>query len=138
MKIKLIFSKYEESTGVSISTIRCKYGEFVGIARLHPGDKAIASSFLGCEIAEKRAIIKAFKARRREVVAMQKAIERVINDIAETKTYERNSPENRRLRKTYYRYQQELFDIDSQIGSLSASIDKKLEQREDVLKRFSK
>ena len=36
MKTKLIFSKYEESTGVSISVIRCRYGEFTGIARLNP------------------------------------------------------------------------------------------------------
>ena len=71
MKTKLIFSKYEESTGVSISVIRCRYGEFTGIARLNPEDRANASSFVGCEVAERRAVIKDLREQLREVKAMQ-------------------------------------------------------------------
>ena len=74
MKTKLIFSKYNESIGISISTIRCKYGEFTGIAKLNPEDRANASSFVGCEIAERRAVIKALKAQLREVKAMQRQL----------------------------------------------------------------
>ena len=80
MKTKLIFSKYEESTGVSISVIRCRYGEFTGIARLNPEDRTNASSFVGCEIAERRAVIKALRTQLREVKAMQKAVKMIIEE----------------------------------------------------------
>ena len=138
MKTKLIFSKYDESTGVSISTIRCKYGEFIGIARLNPEDKANASSFVGCEIAERRAVIKALKTQLKEVKAMQKAIKMIIQDLEKSKTYQKHSIENRRLRKSYWLYQKQILDIKKNISDIEESINTKLSERASILKRFSK
>ena len=138
MKTKLIFSKYDESTGVSISTIRCKYGEFTGIARLNPEDKANASSFVGCDIAERRAVIKALKAQLREVKAMQKAVEMIIEELEKSKTYQKHSVENRRLRKSYWLYQKQILDIKKNISDIEESINTKLNERASILKRFSK
>ena len=138
MKTKLIFSKYEESTGVSISVIRCRYGEFTGIARLNPEDRANASSFVGCEIAERRAVIKALKAQLREVKAMQKAVKMIIQDLEKSKTYQKHSIENRRLRKSYWLYQKQILDIKKNISDIEESINTKLSERASILKRFSK
>ena len=138
MKTKLIFSKYEESTGVSISVIRCRYGEFTGIARLNPEDRANASSFIGCEIAEKRAVIKALRTQLREVKAMQKAVEMIIEELEKSKTYQQHSVENRRLRKSYWLYQKQILDIKKNISDIEESINTKLSERASILKRFSK
>ena len=137
MKTKLIFSKYEESTGVSISVIRCRYGEFTGIARLNPEDSANASSFIGCEIAEKRAVIKALRAQLKEVKAMQKAVEIIIEELEKSKTYQKHSVENRRLRKSYWLYQKQILDIKKNISDIEESINIKLSERAEILKRFS-
>lgn len=138
MKTKLIFSKYEESTGVSISVIRCRYGEFTGIARLNPEDRANASSFVGCEIAERRAVIKALRTQLKEVKAMQKAVEMIIEDLEKSKTYQKHSIENRRLRKSYWIYQKQILDIKKNISDIEESINTKLSERATILKRFSK
>ena len=138
MKTKLIFSKYDESTGVSISTIRCKYGEFTGIARLNPEDKANASSFVGCEIAERRSVINALRIQLREVKAMQKAVKMIIQDLEKSKTYKKHSVENRRLRKSYWLYQKQILDIKKNISDIKESINTKLSERASILKRFSK
>ena len=138
MKTKLIFSKYEESTGVSISVIRCRYGEFTGIARLNPEDRANASSFVGCEIAERRAVIKALKAQLREVKAMQKAVKMIIQDLEKSKTYQKHSIANRHLRKSYWLYQKQILDIKKNISDIEESINTKLSERATILKRFSK
>ena len=138
MKTKLIFSKYEESTGVSISVIRCRYGEFTGIARLNPEDRANASSFVGCEIAERRAVIKALRTQLREVKAMQKAVEMIIEELEKSKTYQKHSVENRRLRKSYWLYQKQILDIKKNISDIEESINTKLSERATILKRFSK
>ena len=138
MKTKLIFSKYEESTGVSISVIRCRYGEFTGIARLNPEDRANASSFVGCEIAERRAVIKALKAQLREVKAMQKAVKMIIQDLEKSKTYQKHSIANRHLRKSYWLYQKQILDIKKNISEIEESINTKLSERATILKRFSK
>lgn len=138
MKTTLIFSKYYEYTGISVSTIKCKYGEFTGIARLNPEDNDIASSFLGCEIAEKRAIIKALKTQLREVKAMQKAVKIIIQDLEKSKTYQKHSVENRRLRKSYWLYQKQILDIKKNISDIEESINTKLSERASILKRFSK
>ena len=135
---KLIFSKYEESTGVSISVIRCRYGEFTGIARLNPEDRANASSFVGCEIAERRAVIKALRTQLREVKAMQKAVEMIIEELEKSKTYQKHSVENRRLRKSYWLYQKQILDIKKNISDIEESINTKLSERATILKRFSK
>lgn len=138
MKTTLIFSNYDEYTGVSMATIRCRYGEFTGVARLHPEDRPAASSFLGCYIAEQRAIIKALQTQKTELIAMRKAIYMVMKNLEQSKSYDKNSVENRRLRKTYYMYNKQILELKSTISAIEASIDKRFEQRASILKRFAK
>ena len=59
--MKIIYSNFDETTGISTVTILTKIGEFTGTSKLHDEDKNISSSFAGCRYAEIRAIIKYHK-----------------------------------------------------------------------------
>ncbi len=53
---KLRESEYDEADGLSYVEISTYLGAFCGYSFLHPDDEDIASEFMGCEIAELRAI----------------------------------------------------------------------------------
>lgn len=55
--IKLIDANFNKEDMYSEATIQTEYGKYCGYAFVHPEDEDKVSSFLGCEIAEARAII---------------------------------------------------------------------------------
>lgn len=59
--IKLVYSNYDEETGISIVRIQTPEGTFKGKSRLHPNDRDVASRYVGCKYAEMRAWIKYYK-----------------------------------------------------------------------------
>ena len=61
--IRMIYSNYNEETGVSCVTLRTPLGEFTGYAKVHPEDAAFASPITGCRFAEIKALIKYRKAK---------------------------------------------------------------------------
>lgn len=67
MKVKLLQSNWNPETGRSEVVISTKYGKFSAHAQVADEDKEYASRFLGCEIAEKKAVIKALKSHKREL-----------------------------------------------------------------------
>lgn len=62
MKYNFLISNFDPDTGISFVKIATKDGKFIGHAKLTTGDRP--SEFLGCQIAERRAYVKALKARR--------------------------------------------------------------------------
>ena len=58
---KLVKSNYDKEDGVSFVEIQTDYGNFCDYSFLSPDDKDVASSFLGCELAEYRATIQYFE-----------------------------------------------------------------------------
>lgn len=62
--IKLLTSNFDKEDGVSYVKIATDCGNFEGFAFLHPEDKEIVSTYLGCEIAEYRATIEYFKHKK--------------------------------------------------------------------------
>lgn len=70
----LKYSNYDPITGESTATIVTEYGEFTATAKTHPEDRAIASAYFGCFLAELRANIKYFKARKRNFKAQLKGL----------------------------------------------------------------
>lgn len=61
--IRLVYSNYNEETGVSCVTLRTPLGEFTGYTKVHPEDIAFASPITGCRFAEIKALIKYRKAK---------------------------------------------------------------------------
>lgn len=83
---KILSSKYAEDVGVSRVTIMTDLGEFSGMAVLHPDDRAYASSFTGCHIAELRAKRKYWLALRKQYKAIKKELIETRTAIASLRT----------------------------------------------------
>ena len=58
---KLVKSNYDKEDGISFVEIQTDYGNFCDYSFLNPEDEDVASSFLGCELAEYRATIQYFE-----------------------------------------------------------------------------
>lgn len=67
MKTKILACNYDAKTGKSDITIACRYGIFSATAKATEEDMPYASRYLGPEIAEKKAIIKALKSHRKDL-----------------------------------------------------------------------
>lgn len=78
-KVKLIESNYNSETGVSYAIIETDLGNFRGKAKLHPEDAAIASSFAGCQYAERRAVLK-YLAKKQKILT--KELDLIKNEIS--------------------------------------------------------
>ena len=74
MKNKLAFANYDVETGLAHVGITTPLGFFEAHSKVHEEDKDIASCFIGCEIAEKKAYIKALKAKRNQISIEIKAL----------------------------------------------------------------
>lgn len=67
MKTKILACNYDAETSKSEITIACRYGVFSATAKAAAEDMPYASRYLGPEIAEKKAIIKALKSHRKDL-----------------------------------------------------------------------
>lgn len=126
--IKLFDSNYDEESGISFVEIETDYGHFCGYSFLSDDDKEIASSFLGCELAEYRAIIQYFEKCLMRVDIQIKCIEDLkkrglVSNIAD-----------KRLSQ-YENYKKELKD---NIKSLNDLINNKLENRIKIIEHMNK
>lgn len=67
MKTKILACNYNAEIGKSEITIACRYGVFSATAKATAEDMPYASRYLGPEIAEKKAVIKALKLHRKDL-----------------------------------------------------------------------
>ena len=67
MKTKILACDYNAETGKSEITIACRYGVFSATAKATAEDMLYASRYLGPEIAETKAVMKAFKSHRKDL-----------------------------------------------------------------------
>lgn len=138
MKIKIIKSDFDRKTGISTVIIQTNLGKFIGLSKLHEEDKPYESSFAGCQYAEMRAIIKYMKARiqkiSNEIIGLEKGIKMLMN----LKDYNKDSLENRKLRKQLYIMKQEKKDWEERLKSLSDRLYKKMNERVAFIKRIEK
>lgn len=102
MKVKLIYSHFDEESGISTAIINTDYGQFKGTSKLHEEDKNISSHFAGCQYAETKAILSYMK-KRIEVIKYEiKSLEKCQKVLMGKKDYNHNSSENRTVRKQIY------------------------------------
>lgn len=97
MKTKMIFSDFDNKTGVSVVRIANQNGVFEGQAKCHPADTQ--STFLGCRIAEHRAAIKALKMERKIVKAQVKILKETYSTISHCAGFNEKGIEARKMRK---------------------------------------
>lgn len=137
MKIKLVDSCYDETTGMSYAKINTDYGEFEGWSRLHDEDRYISSSFCGCQYAEMRAIMQYMKYRIKLLNERIISLENLKKIMQGKKDYDHNSVENRTIRKQIYILNKERVDWKERLTSLSQRMIDNMNQREKIIKKIT-
>lgn len=122
MKSKLIYSNYDETSGLSTVVVSNKYGIFEGQSSLHPEDKKYESSFFGCRIAEARCTIAALKEQRNQLKLQIKTLSDFEKNLKGQKQYNPHSFECRKLRKQIYILVEEKKKIDNHIEEIVKNI----------------
>lgn len=126
---KLVKSDYNKEDGISFVEIQTDYGNFCAYSFLSPEDTKVASSFLGCELAEYRATIQYF----------EKCLTRVniqINCLEDLKLrFNQEEPVLEKRLKQYKDYKKEIVD---NIASLKEVINNKLENRLVIIDHMKK
>lgn len=84
--IKLVYSNYDDETGISIVRIQTPEGTFKGKARLNPKDENVASKYVGCKYAEIRAWIKYYHYLSKIKASNIREITKLNNQINQDKT----------------------------------------------------
>lgn len=138
MKIKLIESWFNEEDGVSYAKINTDFGEFEGWSQLHEEDKAISSTFAGCQYAETKAILKYMKHRIKILNERIRALEDCQRVIMHKKDYEHNSVENRTIRKQIYLLKKQRTDWKERRNSLIFKLINSMTKREELINKMTK
>lgn len=122
--IKLLNSYYDEMDGISEATIQTDLGNFIGYAFLNEEDRDKASTYLGCEIAEARAII---NYKRQKLYRVNVEIELL-----------KNLPFSNEIEKIYKNKLDVKKNLKSDIKAIREGIDKHIDLRYDYLEKMEK
>lgn len=137
--MKFLYGDYNFNTGKSTVTLADRYGRYTGYAKLHPDDKDNESHYMGCNIAEKRALIKGLKNRRRRTKIKLNAIENVTNEI-QMNVFPKE--EHKEIKKILYSkikdYSKQIKRIDELIEEIENSIKERIQMREKILSKGQK
>ncbi len=101
MKYTFLSSDFSPSSNLSTVEITCRYGNFKGKAKFNINDdEKYKSIYVGCEIAEIRALIKAIKYQIKEINKEIKLLNNILNTILKSnKITNKNSIEIKLFRK---------------------------------------
>lgn len=130
--LKLLESSYEE--GVSCSIIQTDIGNFYGYAFVHPEDKEVASTFVGCEVAEYRATIEYFQEKVRRLNCELNALYQLRNDFVKKLNLENEALIQLCKRIEQKETQKEIYRTD--IANIKQVIKNKLEGRIEFLNKI--
>lgn len=130
--LKLLESSYEE--GVSCSIIQTDIGNFYGYAFVHPEDKEVASTFVGCEVAEYRATIDYFQEKVRRLNFELNALYQLRNDFIKKLNLENEALVQLCKRIEQKETQKEIYRTD--IANIKQVIKDKLEGRIEFLNKI--
>lgn len=138
MKIKLIYSNFDENTGISTAIIQTNLGQFTGTSKLHEEDRVISSNFAGCRYAEIRAIIKYIKKRIENINYEIKGLQDCKKIIESLKDYNPHSVENRKIRRRIFELEKDKTKLKEQINGLNLKLLDLMNQRDKVLSSLIK
>lgn len=98
-KIKLIYSEFDEPTGVSTVVLATPYGNCTGYAFLHPEDRKYASGTIGCSYACERALQKYLKAHTKKKKEELKVLTDFYNSIKNMRDFNPEHLESKKLKE---------------------------------------
>lgn len=133
--IKLVYSNYDEETGISTVRIQTPEGTFKGKARLHPKDKNVASRYVGCKYAEMRAWIKYYKFMARLKQSAIEEVAKLNNQLNQDKNIPKRAKEWAAANLKLLEEERKLYKI--AIDELKQDLIFEMEERDKFLKKIS-
>lgn len=130
---KLLYSNFNKDTGISTVIIRNKYGTFKGKSKLHESDKDYASNYAGCRFAEMKAEIKCLKKQKADKRLRLTELKYFKKMLEDTKGYNSESLEARKLRKRIYILNKEIQQLDDTINKAAAALKQEIQERDKAL-----
>lgn len=138
MKNFLVYSKYDKESGISKVWIKNKYGVFMAKSRLHEDDREFASEYIGCRFAEIKANIKAYKKHKQDLQLRQQELKYFKTVLEQTKGYNPDSIEARKLRKRIHILSEEIKAVQTTIDELNEDLQIEIQQRDASTKLLKK
>ena len=136
--MKFLYGYFNEDTKESVVSLADKYGVYTGYAKLHPNDEQNASEYMGCEIAEQRAWIKALQNRRRRAKIKLNTIKDLMKDIDLNYKDFIDLKLKRRFSLKIRDYTNEIQNINNEIKEIQQDIKKRIEIRDQILRKKDK
>lgn len=134
-KILMSDSNREDEAGkFSLVEISTDLGNFSAVASLHDGDNF--SNFLGCEIAESKAVRKYIKRKIANLKERLNELKNFEKMLLCCKAYNPKGFEARRLRRRKYELMEEIRVWEGKYNSLSQKTANNLKAREQILKKI--
>lgn len=138
--MKILYGYFNQKTGESTVTLADKYGTYTGYAKLHPNDKANASRYTGCNIAEGRAWIKALKKQKYRETIKINTIKNLMKDININcnNLLQSNNQLNKRFNLQLKNHINNINTINDQIKFIKQQTQERLKIRNQILQQKNK
>lgn len=136
MKEKILYSNYDKNTGISKTIISNKYGVFTGISKLSKEDSDFASSYAGCRYSLYKAKIKSYKCQLKEIKFQLKTLRDFSIFMSQSKEYNKNSHEAKKLRQYIYLKNKEKNKIEEEIRKIESQLKHSIKERENTIKKI--
>ena len=137
--MKLVKSSFNDYTGVSTVALKNHGKTYTGTSILHPEDWENASKYVGCRLAEKRAMIEYYKEKKNIARIKRDAIISLIKDIENDNHddgFASMSKYNKEKIKHHLNYWNREYKINkNNMNTLYKSIQEDIVLREKLLKR---
>ena len=136
--IKFLESNYDKESGISMVKIATECGFFYGYAFLNPEDKEYESEFLGCEVAEMRAISDYYKRKEHFLKTRLLALYDIARDIRNNPQYDSEHFEYQLIQKRIKQNEEQKVIYKEYIKDIKEAIEFKLEARVQLVDKLKK
>lgn len=131
----LVYSNYDEDTGVSTVKINTDIGVFTGSAKCHP-DEEIKSKYYGCQLAEGRAILAYLKNLVKIGKAQRDALFNLNTTVCQLRDYQKDNIYTSKIRRAMYEKQEWIDKREEEIYKLQLRIATLQHEREAAMRQI--
>lgn len=129
---RIVQSSYEEESGLSHVIIETEHGKFQGYAHRHP-EEPTPSNFIGCHIAEMRALLASMKYEYKMEKNALKTLKHTYSVLVNCADTDEFGIELRKFRKQIYLQETKVEKIKNQINCLTDRIKNYHTERQKLL-----
>lgn len=127
--------EFTYENGISVCSISDNKGHlFIGQAFCHPDDADVMSEYTGCEIAYRRARIKALRFQRDELKVQLQTLNSLYYQMNKSLKFNPHSYENKMLQRNIHRTTEDLATIKEMIAIAQLDLEGYIKNKEKVTK----